>query len=545
MKKHNTVKVVLVTLLVFVLLTWILPAAYFQGSYIEQGRVQMGIFDLFSYPTTALSYFGYIALYLLVVGGFYGILNKIGAYRTLLDKLATAFKKHGKIAVSVIMVLLAVITSICGLQLGLIMFFPFLIALILLMGYDKIVAALTVVGSTMIGVAGSTFAYSNTNVIMSTLSLDINSNMLVKVIILVLGLALLIFNTIRYIIKLEKPAKKESKATVAASKSTKKVEEKKPAAKAKTTKATKTAKSTKTSKDSKTTKSTKTTKTTKGTKKTTKSTKNTVAAAKVDEVKVIPTRSFDEFIPAKGKGKQSVWPLAVVLSLMFIIMILAFISWSGAFANTAFEKATESVTTFKIFDFAIFAKLLGNVNPFGSWSLVELIALMIVFAGLLMIIYRVKFSEGIEAFAEGAKKALAPALIVVLIYTGLVIVTYHPFQLVIYKALLGITDGFNVITSSVAAILASVFNADPLYAFQSVLPYLASLISKKSTLAIAGVVYQAMYGVTMLVAPTSVVLMTVLSYLGVSYKEWFKNIWKLLLELFVVMLIIFTILVLV
>ena len=70
-------------------------------------------------------------------------------------------------------------------------------------GYDKIVAALTVVGSTMIGVAGSTFAYSNTNVIMSTLSLDINSNMLVKVIILVLGLALLIFNTIRYIIKLE------------------------------------------------------------------------------------------------------------------------------------------------------------------------------------------------------------------------------------------------------------------------------------------------------------------------------------------------------
>ena len=160
MKKHNTVKVVLIVLLLFLVLSWILPAAYYQGSYVEQGRVQMGIFDLFSYPTTALSYFGYIALYLLVVGGFYGVLNKIGAYRTLLDKLATAFKKHGKIVLSVIMVLLAVITSICGLQLGLIMFFPFLIALILLMGYDKIVAALTVVGSTMIGIAGSTFAYS-------------------------------------------------------------------------------------------------------------------------------------------------------------------------------------------------------------------------------------------------------------------------------------------------------------------------------------------------------------------------------------------------
>lgn len=536
MKKHNTVKVVLVTLLVFMLLTWILPAAYYQGSYVEQGRVQMGIFDLFSYPTTALSYFGYIALYLLVVGGFYGVLNKIGAYRTLLDKLATAFKKNGKVVLSVIMVLLAVITSICGLQLGLIMFFPFLIALILLMGYDKIVAALTVVGSTMIGIAGSTFAYSNTSIIISTLSLKITSNMLVKVIILVLGLALLIFNTIRYIKRIEKSAKKVAKETVAASKTTKKVEEKKPATKAKTTKTTKT------SKDSK---STKTSKTTTSKKKTTKSTKNTVAAAKVDEVKVIPIRGFDEFIPAKGNGKQKVWPLVVIFSIMFIIMILAFISWSGAFNNTAFEKATESVTSFKIFGFALFAKLLGNINAFGSWSLVELITVMFLSMVLLIIIYRVKLSEAIEAFAEGAKRALAPALIVILIYTGLVIVTYHPFQLVIYKALFGITKGFNVITSSVAAILASIFNADPLYAFQSVLPYLASLVSKKDTLAVIGVVYQAMYGVTMLVAPTSVVLMTVLSYLGVSYKEWFKNIWKLLLELVVVMLIIFTILVLV
>ena len=200
---------------------------------------------------------------------------------------------------------------------------------------------------------------------------------------------------------------------------------------------------------------------------------------------------------------------------------------------------------YEIFKFALFGKLLGNVNAFGGWNLTELVALMILAAGLLMIIYKVKFSEGLDAFAEGAKRAVSPAVVVVLIYTGLVIVTYHPFQLVIYKWLFGFTKGFNVITSSVAAILASIFNADPLYAFQSVLPYLASLVTKKSTLASAGVVYQAMYGVTMLVAPTSVVLMTVLTYLGVSYKEWLKNVWQLLLELVGLMLIIFTILVLI
>lgn len=506
MKRHNTIKVVLVTLLVFMLLSWILPAAYFSGSYADQGRVQMGLFDLFSYPTTAISYFGYIAIFILVVGGFYGILNTIPAYRTLLDNLSKKFQKHGKLVVSIIMVLLAVITSICGLQLGLIIFFPFLVSLILLMGYDKIVAALTLVGSTMIGVAGSLFAYGNTSVIMSTLSLKITSNWGAKLIILVLGLAVLIVNTILYINSLDKK-KKSVKA------STKKESSKK--------------------EDTK-----------KTTKKTTKAT--TKAADKTESVKVVKTKSdIDYYVPSEVKGKHKVWPLVVAFSVIFVIMILAFISWSNAFKVTAMEDATSAVTGFKVFGFALFGKLLGNVNAFGNWTVNDLSLVMIVAAAFLMIVYKVKFNDGLQAFITGAKRALEPACLVILIYTCLVAVTYHPFQLTIYKFLFGFTKGFNVFTSTIAAILASVFNADPLYAFQSVLPYLASLVSKKSTYAVIGVVYQAMYGVTMLVAPTSVVLMTVLSYLGISYKEWWKNIWKLVLELFVLMLIIFTILALI
>ena len=490
MKKHNTVKVVLITLLVILLLSWILPAAYYSSGYVDQGRVQMGLFDLFAYPTTTLSYFGYIALFMLVVGGFYGVLNKIGAYRKLLDNISNSFKKNGKLVLSIMMVLLAIITSICGLQLGLIMFFPFLIAIILLMGYDKIVAALTVVGSTMIGIAGSTFAYGNTSVIISTLSVKITSNMLVKVIILVLGLALLIFNTIRYINSLEKKSKTVKKTT------TKKTDSKK-------------------------------------------------AATKNDSVKSLFAAKIEDFVPEETKSKAKVWPLIVVFGIVFVIMILAFISWTGAFNCSIFEDATTAVKGFKIFGFEIFGKILGNVNAFGSWTLTELMAVMILASGLLMVIYKVKFNEGLQAFITGAKRALEPAVLVVLIYTCLVAVTYHPFQLVIYKFLFGFTKGFNVFTSVIAAILASVFNADPLYAFQSVLPYLASIVTDKTVYSVIAVVYQAMYGVTMLVAPTSVVLMAVLSYLGVSYKEWFKNIWKLLLELLVVLLIIFTILVLI
>ena len=88
MKKHNIVKVVLITLFVFLLLSWIFPAAYYSGQYVDQGRTQMGLYDFFNYPVTSLSYFGYISLFIILVGGFYGILYKIPAYRVFLNKIA-------------------------------------------------------------------------------------------------------------------------------------------------------------------------------------------------------------------------------------------------------------------------------------------------------------------------------------------------------------------------------------------------------------------------------------------------------------------------
>ncbi len=470
-KRHNIVKVVLIATLVFILLSWILPAAYFQESYVEQGRVQIGLFDLFSYPiTTTLAYFGNVAAFILVVGGFYGVLNRIGAYRKMLDSMAKKLKKHGKLVICTIMILLSVITSICGLQLGLILFFPFIISLILLMGYDKIVAALTVIGSTMIGIAGTTFAYSNVSVIYTLFSLKITSNLLIKILILVLGMAILIANTMIYISGRKKSPKK------AAKKSAKKDEE-------------------------------------------------------IKDDKIL--------LPEETKTKSSIVPIAVIFSVIFVIMILAFIPWSNAFSNIAFTNATESVTGFKIFNFALFGKILGkSILPFGSWTLTELIALIIISSLVIALIYKKKLNELFDGFFEGMKTALVPAVIVILIYTCLVINTYHPFQLVIYKAIFDITKGFNIFTASLTAILSGIFNVEPLYAFQSVLPYLSSIVSKDSLSTIAAL-YPAIYGFTMLFAPTSVVLMVTLSYMGISYKDWFKNIWKILLELLIIILVLF------
>ena len=465
MKKHNALKVVGITLLVFALLTWILPCATYQTEYTEVGRYQVGLFDLLSYQSTVLGYFGYVALFILVVGGFYGVLYKTGAYRTMLDSLCKKFKGKEAVCLIVIMALFAILTSFAGLQLALIMLFPFVISLVLMMGYNKLAAVAVTAGSVAVGLMGTTFSYNTTQVLQQYLSVEITDLIWAKVILLVLGIVLLAFSVFKF-------GKKNS---------TKKCEDK------------------------------------------------------------------DDFIPeaVKSKDKKKVWPLVVILDLILLVTILGFISWNTAFSISLFDDVTTSVTEFELFGFPIFGKILGAVQAFGNWSLLELITIMLLAIIILKFVYKIKWDDVFDGFAKGAKKALLPTLIVILIYTCLVLTTYDPYQLVIYKFILGLTKGFNIFTTGLVVLLSSIFNGDPLYAFYSVLPYFVSVVTDTNNYQLVAVIFQAIYGIVTLVAPTSIPLMVTLAYTKVPYESWLKYIWKLLVALLVVAFITFTILLLI
>ena len=465
MKKHNALKIVVITLLLFVLLTWILPCATYQTEYTEIGRYQVGLFDLLSYQSTVFGYFGYVALFVLVVGGFYGVLYKTGAYRKLLDSLCKKFKGKEVICLIIIMALFAILTSFAGLQLALLMLFPFVISLVLMMGYNKSAAVAITAGSVAVGLMGTTFAYNTTQILQQYLSVELTDLIWAKIILLVLGIVLLSLFVFKF-------GKKES---------TKKCEDK------------------------------------------------------------------EDFIPleVKSKEKKRVWPLVVILDLILLVTILGFISWNGAFEITLFDDVTTAVTEFELFGFPIFGKLLGAVQAFGYWTLVDLITLMLIAIVIIKFVYKIKWDEVFDGFAKGAKKALLPALLVVLIYTCLVLTTYDPYQLVIYKFILGLTKGFNIFTTGLVILISSIFNGDPLYAFYSVLPYFVSVVTDTNNYQLIALIFQAIYGIVTLVAPTSIPLMLTLAYTKVPYGSWLKYIWKLLVALLVVVFIIFTVILLI
>ena len=473
MKKHNALKVVIITLLLFALITWILPCATYQTEYTEVGRYQVGLFDILSYQSTVFGYFGYIALFVLVVGGFYGVLYKTGAYRRMLDSLVKKFKGKEVICLVIVMALFALLTSFAGLQLALLMLFPFVISLVLMMGYNKLAATAVTAGSVAVGLMGTTFSYNTTQVLQQYLSVELTDLIWAKVVLLVLGVAILSL----FVFKFGKKA------------GTKKVED-----------------------------------------------KNDFIP---EEVKTTKSKDKDK------KHKVKVWPLVLILDLILIVAILGFIPWNNSFSVTLFEEVTTAITEFELFGFPIFGKILGGVSPFGYWNLVELITLMLLAIIILKFVYKIKWDDVFDGFGKGVKKALVPALIVILIYTCLVLTTYDPYQLVIYKFILGLTKGFNIFTTGLVVLISSIFNGDPLHAFYSVLPYFVSVVTDTNNYQLIAVIFQAIYGIVTLVAPTSIPLMLTLAYTNTSYKDWFKYIWKLLVALLVLAFIVFTVLLLV
>ena len=428
------------------------------------------IFDIFNYPTLTLYYFGTTAIYVLMVGAFYGVFNKTGIYRKICDKIVKLFHGKEKVFLITVIALLSIIVAFCGLGYELFFLLPLLASIILLMNYDRVTVAITFIGSIAVGFAGSLFASQITGTYLSSLTIEYKDLIWFRVILLVLGIALLSIYVIRRTKKLEK--------------------------------------------------------------------------VKEDNKDLIPEKI--EVKSKKGKVKAS-WPAILIFDLILLLMILGTLNFN-AFGVNVFEKFHESVMTFAIKDYTIFAKILGsaiNDASFGNWAASEFITVMILGTLVLALVYRIKLSDLFADYKEGARKFGLSAFLMLLAYTVLIVVSNHPVLLTILKPLLEATKGFNSVTLSISMFIASIFNVDVYYTSSAMLPYVTSLITDTSVYPLVGFVSQVMHGLAVLVAPTSIVLLGVISYLDISYTKWIKNIWKFALSLLLLAFILFIIIVLI
>lgn len=475
MKKHGLLKTLGILILLLVIVSYILPG--------RQGTIAYtGLADIFmNYFGIVLQNFCYIVLFVLTLGGFYGILNKVPAYKKLLDNIVLKVKPLGKKIIFVTIILFAVIASMTGMSLELIVFVPFAVSIILLLGYDKLVALSSTIVSIMIGYIGGIFvSFINPNTYsVSTYESFVGANQpfantFPKLLLLVSGIALLIYFVNKHIINVE----------------------------------------------------------------------NKKVKYDLDDNEEVLINEV------KGDYKTiKTWPLIVVLTILFLILVLGMIPWNSLLEISVFTDFHTWLQGLSIKKFAIFPSIisanlpaLGDWNSMGNpWIHYIFISMLLLFTTIIIaLIHKIKLNDAIPNFIDGCKKTLPTAMLITIAYLVLVCAYNNGF----IENLIDKTGKFNYGISSLLASLGCLINVDTYYITAGVFSPIVKLITDEGIYESVAILLQGIYGIFALVGPTSLILIFGLSYFDVPYTTWLKYIWRFVLGLILLLALVVALVVL-
>lgn len=250
----------------------------------------------------------------------------------------------------------------------------------------------------------------------------------------------------------------------------------------------------------------------------------------------------DPFKVEVTKKKVSVIPVAIVLIILAVITILCYIGWNTNFGITIFTEFHEwLINLAPTEDFLIMSYILGNnAQAFGEYTYVfALCSTLVLAAGLIAYLYRMKLNDFIESFFNGAKKMFKPIVYVVAVYLVFGLCYNTPFIATITNWLYNLVEGFNPYLTSLMAFITSVFHNDLGFTSFAVGSFLTSAFS--ANIDLVHVIYTSMYGIVQIFMPTSFMLVLGLSLMKLGYKEWLKYIWLFIVGLIIILLVLFTV----
>ncbi|MDO4680690.1 MAG: YfcC family protein [Aerococcus sp.] len=200
------------------ILTWLIPAGEYQvndagqfiaGTYHTVTSNPQSLFDILMSPM-----YGFVgnertngavevALFILVIGGFLGVVNKTGALNAGIASAIKNNKGREKRLIFILMILFGLGGSTYGMAEETIAFFPLLIPIMIGMGFDKLVAVAVILVGTQVGALASTVNPFATGVASDVAGISIGDGFVIRVIFLVVLLTISMIWVYRYAARVE------------------------------------------------------------------------------------------------------------------------------------------------------------------------------------------------------------------------------------------------------------------------------------------------------------------------------------------------------
>ena len=228
-------------IVVMAALTWFLPAGQYQraanaalgkdapvpGTYQVVEAAHQGVFDVLMAPitgfynqSTGMANAIDVSLFVLIIGGFLGVVNATGSINTGIERVMLRMKGREKWMIPVLMLLFAAGGSTYGMAEETLAFYVLLIPLMIAVGYDALTGVAVIMVGAGVGVLGSTINPFSTAIASNAAGIPFTQGLGLRLVILAVGWLICVGYVMRYAERVRKDPSKSLVAELQASNET-------------------------------------------------------------------------------------------------------------------------------------------------------------------------------------------------------------------------------------------------------------------------------------------------------------------------------------
>lgn len=474
MENRKTLKVMMIGLGIYMLLSWIIVAGSFaNGNYSSAGFNQFGLFDFLLAPinvfnsfVTSLSQdidgyvrqfsYGNIIVAFISIAIYYGVLNQTDAYYNLVITTRNRFKNKRRALLIISALFYYLVSAFSGLFLILFLFYPFLCSVLTKLKFKKETIFFSTIGAMLIGQIGSIYNPSINGIARILFNTNINGyivpRIILSIIMLLIVIAVILF--------------KEDQ----------------------------------------------------------------------DTDKVVSTILLEEK-DSKTLKKQSYIPIIVITMISTIILFICMYNWYYMFDIKKITSTYNTITDFGIKKYKFMNNIFGISELFGYWTGFTMSGLLLLSSLVIKFLYRIKFNDMLDGCKKATRKFI-PVVFYSLIALTIIVVSLNNSDSFVYSVINNIFKINNhIISLLLAGIFHNLFVNDYFALLSSLSGPIQSVFDiEKINLSL--LITQVSHGISSLVTPFNIYLVAGLSYLNLSFKSWMKYIWKIVVLLLLLSLIV-------
>ena len=246
----------------------------------------------------------------------------------------------------------------------------------------------------------------------------------------------------------------------------------------------------------------------------------------------------DVFEVTEDDSKGRAWPYFLLFIILIALIVLGYTPWTNIEIDVFDNFYSWLTTELLINDKPVFSYVLGNIPVFGQWEPFTICGVMLFALVFIKLFAKIKINDLLDNALEGLKKVAKPIVLVAMAYTVFVLCYWSGITTTIVN-LFNQAKGFNVYLVSIGNAIADFLHVDVEYTgFALGQLYLNRYAANADQLF---AVITATNGLVSFIAPTSVFMLIGLSFSKLSYKDYFKSIWKFLLALVIILAIILSV----